>query len=323
MLLQLVLLVLFSLLTISHAEVIRYWQLSNSKTCNTSYIDVSPKCPELTVLGGCTSRQSYMQQMCNDSCRLYFQYQDLVTAGNIINKTDLLIFNRPKRTTTDQFLWIVVTATTNLVTLPLLLQKHVLMKDHLIFERVLCVFTVIASFCYHFCESMDYVDRSHVAGAWNGLFIGQGKWHKLDNIGANLCFLVLLVHLTNYKKATHAELNKFIGMWLVFYCQEKNPWSMLYSVGPLLLQCVILVVQWTIVNQVPKINWYCLKRSIVFQSLAFIFFFKGLDIDSDSYRIYHGLWHCFSGVASIFHWQLIHSNREKEMYKKKNSHFSV
>jgi hypothetical protein len=292
-------------------DVVRKWTLGQPGCLDHSYMDVHPHCPELTVLGNCEAHPLDMSTTCNNSCRLHFQYQDLITAGTIMNATDLLVYNAvPERATLERIVWVFITSITNFLALPFLLRRHVLVKDHLVFESVLTVFTVGSSFCYHFCDSMDYVDRSHVSGGMNGLFLGKGKWHKLDNIGANLCFIVLLVHLTNYKKAAHAELNKFIGLWFILYCQEKNAWSLFYTIGPILLQCAILVVHWTIIDEVPKIDMHCLKRSVMWQTLAFVCFYKGLDEQHDAYRLFHGFWHCFSGLASVYHWQLIHSNRE-------------
>ena len=55
----------------------------------------------------------------------------------------------------------------------------------------------------------------------------------------------------------------------------------------------------------------CLFDFSFWQTVAFIFFYLGLDQKRDQYRAFHGLWHSFTGLASIYHWRVIVSHRER------------
>ena len=101
---------------------------------------------------------------------------------------------RVQRSADQKLIWIVVTAVTNFLFIPCTFHSDVLLKKHLVFETVLSAFTLMASFLYHFCESMDYYpDRGGRSTFSDGAWLGKGRWHRLDNVGAILCFVVLLI----------------------------------------------------------------------------------------------------------------------------------
>lgn len=50
------------------------------------------------------------------------------------------------------------------------------------------MFTMITSFLYHTVESI---------GRYR-LFLSEYEWHRLDNIGAIKCMVMLYIHLANY-----------------------------------------------------------------------------------------------------------------------------
>ena len=216
------------------------------------------------------------------------------------------------RSSQDQFIWVCVTAITNFITLPFLFRKEVLLKRHLVYETVLTAFTLLVSFNYHLCDSLDQPDLGPSSTFLHGMYLGKGKWHVLDNIGAIMCFVILLVHFTNYKNVVYSQINKYAMFWVVLGCQTRYPWDLRYTVYPILLQAGILVFKYVVVDRgvFPTFNVYHVKRSIFWQSIAFCCFFVGLDEDNDPYRMFHGLWHTFTGIASIHHWQAIHSHRE-------------
>ena len=134
----------------------------------------------------------------------------------------------------------------------------------------------------------------------NGMFLGEGLWHILDNITSILCIIVLLIHFTNYQNEVYAQLNKFVALWVVLLCQFKSPWDLKFTVVPIVIQIVILILKYIFVDglTLPAMNRFMLKRSVLFQSIGFMFFYLGLDKDKDPYRLYHGLWHTFTGIAT-------------------------
>ena len=113
------------------------------------------------------------------------------------------------RQASEQIIWVIITAVTNFIFIPCLFHRDVLLKRHLVFETVLSAFTLLSSFMYHLCDSMDWPDSGTNSSFWPGVWLGKGNWHVLDNIGAILCFIVLLIHLTNYKDIVYAQLNKY------------------------------------------------------------------------------------------------------------------
>ena len=301
---------------------------------NHNLIDTSSNCAVLSLDGACVLNSTYMSTTCNASCNTYFQCHELFMVGSATNGTRPTS-NYRRRSNAETLVWIFITTFTNLLPIPFLFRRHVLCKRHLVFESILVAFTLLASFCYHFCDSMQYFDRGGRSGFFNGLYLGKSKWHRLDNVGANLCFVVLLIHLCNYKNIVHADINKYIGLWLVVYCQEKDPWNMWYTVVPIGLQVIVLMVNWAVyykkresvgrggaagtgTGTPTEINYECLKRTILWLLLAVLCFIKGLDEHNDPYRLFHGLWHTFCGLGTVHAWQIIQvHNREdvaNEMY---------
>ena len=70
----------------------------------------------------------------------------------------------------------------NLAIVPALLQIH---RQNLRFEAAIGLFGLTTSMLYHFCEP---------TGTWIYGMNG-GNWHRLDNIGAIMCFANLFVYL--------------------------------------------------------------------------------------------------------------------------------
>ena len=157
--------------------------------------------------------------------------------------------------------------------------------------------------------------------------LGEGAWHRLDNVGSILCFCVLIIHFTDYADEMHAQINKFAMLWLVVLAQEYAPWDLRFTVGPIALQVAIFILKRIFVDKctLPPVDPYMAKRAATLQGIAFIFFYLGLDEHSDPMRLYHGLWHTFSAIASQYHWRVVHSAREgglKSLSKKRMVHKS-
>ena len=202
--------------------------------------------------------------------------------------------------------WVLTAWGTNLGPVPWIFTRDVLLKPHLVFEVCLAVFTLGTSMMYHLCDSWQiYGSR--------GIWLGEGAWHRFDNIGAIMCFVVLLVHLCDYDRREVAECNKFVMLWITIAVQERAPWKAWAMIGPIAVQAIIFLCKRLLYDGcMPKWNRYHMRRSLAWQGVAFVFFFYALDERKDPLRLYHGLWHLFSGIASVHHWQLITSKREQE-----------
>ena len=212
---------------------------------------------------------------------------------------------RTARSNAEKMGWVLVTAVTNLLAVPFLFRRSVLLKRHFAFEAVLSAFTIATSFMYHLCDSLQYYGS-------RGIGLGEGAWHRLDNVGSILCFVVLIIHFTDYADELHAQVNKFCMLWLVVLAQEYAPWDLRFTVGPIALQVAIFIVKRVVVDRgtLPPIDPYMAKRAAALQGAAFVFFYLGLNEHEDPMRICHGLWHTFSAVASQFHWRVVYSARE-------------
>ena len=75
----------------------------------------------------------------------------------------------------------ILTSFSNLAIVPAL---FVIYQRQLRFESAIALFGLISSFLYHFCEPTGIL----ICGM-NG-----GNWHRLDNIGAIMCFANLFIY---------------------------------------------------------------------------------------------------------------------------------
>ena len=58
----------------------------------------------------------------------------------------------------------------------------------------------------------------------------------------------------------------------------------------------------TLIRGSGRINKYYLKRGVLLLVAGVVCFVRGLDDETDYLRVWHGLWHCFVGLASFFLW---------------------
>ena len=61
----------------------------------------------------------------------------------------------------------------------------------------------------------------------------------------------------------------------------------------------------------PACNRKYLKIAAVWHSIGFVCFVKGLDEHTDPYRMFHGGWDVFTGIAGYYDWQLILKRKVK------------
>ena len=204
----------------------------------------------------------------------------------------------------EKILMAIITGLSNISSVPITLLTY---KKGNTFVFMLAVFSIITSFFYHICESLDIV-----------IFLRQLKWHELDNIGAICSLNSLILVLTRY----HEDIEKqkmlnYFSIFMALLFQERNPWDLTNTLLPIFIFLFIAIYDWIKVGR-PKFNYEVLWVGGVFLVAAIAMFVKGLDDGNDYLRIYHSLWHILIGISTFFLWQL----QEKEIINLKEI-FSV
>ncbi|KAJ0409829.1 hypothetical protein P43SY_005723 [Pythium insidiosum] len=190
---------------------------------------------------------------------------------------------------------LVVTGITNFCMFPAILQLY---RHELVFEAFVGMFTMLTSFMYHVCDSID-----------GPLWLTEGQWHRLDNIGSIMSFVVWALYLMDLRHPIYQRYLQyfFLGVTLVF--QEKNPWDEINSVIPIVLAFATLFTSFVVRGCIPKYDYAQLRRGFLLLGVAVCCFIKGLDDDKDPFRFFHGCWHAFIGshtqLASSL-WMLVY-----------------
>lgn len=147
---------------------------------------------------------------------------------------------------------------------------------------------------YHVCDSID-----------RPLWLTEGQWHRLDNIGSIMSFVVWSIHLMDLQSPLKERYVQyfFFGMVLVF--QEKNPWDEWNSVTPVASSFLLLLATFAIRRRMPSYNYQQFRRGLLLMALAVMCFVRGLNDDTDPFRVYHGCWHGFVGAAAYFNLKVL------------------
>jgi predicted membrane channel-forming protein YqfA (hemolysin III family) len=196
-------------------------------------------------------------------------------------------------TQSERLLMALFTGLSNIASLPVIHHLHTKKR---FLETYIGTFTAITSFMYHVCESLEIE-----------LYMDQGQWHELDNIGSISCMNALLIGLTSSGKpfdsaySTHIKLN-FISMLITITMQTKHPWDLFNTIVPIVLFVFVVVYDYYR-NGLPTINQNALKKGLSVLVIAVSMFIKGLDDENDYLRIYHSLWHVFIAISSHYIWQ--------------------
>jgi hypothetical protein len=190
----------------------------------------------------------------------------------------------------EQVVMAIITGASNFASIPALFLMIRLNRQ---FEFSLGVFTMLTSFLYHVGESLDAV-----------IYMTQGKWHVLDNIGSICCINSLLISLMNtYKdKDSQTKLNYF-SLFFVMILQAADPWELFNTVFPIIIYTVIVLFDF-VKNGIPNYNNSVVKKGVAILMVAIAMFVKGLDEHSDYLRIYHSLWHITIGFSTFYLWQI-------------------
>lgn len=200
----------------------------------------------------------------------------------------------------EKILMLIITGITNFACIPAL---YVVYIKRMYFVLCVGIFTMITSFMYH---SMESIELQH-------FYITTSNWHKLDNIGAIMCFIMLMVYFMDNLQITeegevHSTpfcdadliLNMF-GLFLTMLMQANHPWKLENTIVPILLYIGLLLYKVFFIRM-PRFNGYYATRGIILMAFAVVCFVKGLDDANDYLRIWHGLWHMSTGISSFFLW---------------------
>jgi Protein of unknown function (DUF3522). len=193
----------------------------------------------------------------------------------------------------EQCLMMLITGITNAFTIPVILLMY---RKNIIHRAFFGFFTGFTSFMYHTLESLDI----------NRVFLDEGQWHRLDNVGSIICFCSLFVFLMDNRDDILDLKLEYIAVFISLVAQEKDPWNINYTVIPIM--CYVLmfigVLLWR--KRKPKYNMRMLKKGVIYLSFAIPCFVFALNEHSDYLRFFHGLWHLFIGMGSFYIWQAKH-----------------
>mmetsp|Transcript_9287 Transcript_9287/g.13811 ORF Transcript_9287/g.13811 Transcript_9287/m.13811 type:complete len:258 (-) Transcript_9287:282-1055(-) len=213
----------------------------------------------------------------------------------------------------EKFLMLIITGITNFASLPGL---YILYHKGMFLHFHIGMFTMATSFLYHSLEAVQ----------WEQLYLNQGGWHKLDNIGSILCFILLMVYwmdnlqkkkgnIYHSKNTCTTDIHLIMGgTALTLTMQAKHPWLIENTVVPILVFLVLLLIKLAVVGT-SRLNKRFFFKGMLFMGFGVMCFVRGLDDQTDYLRFWHGCWHCGVGLSSFYLWQSIDKDRELKGFK--------
>ncbi|CAK4685150.1 hypothetical protein LEN26_011911 [Aphanomyces euteiches] len=186
----------------------------------------------------------------------------------------------------EMAIMLLVTGVTNFS----MLQTIVMLYRHqMLFEAFMGLFTMITSFMYHCCNSIDAP-----------LYLDEGQWQRLDNIGAIVCFTNLCWYLMDLCDDQTLRALQYGAFGHILIAQEKDPWNPVYTVAPILLS-LGAVVAVNFVRGMPNYDKTAFAQGFLAMFVAVLCFARGLDDATDPFRFFHGCWHaCVSLAMNYF-----------------------
>jgi hypothetical protein len=164
-----------------------------------------------------------------------------------------------------------------------------------VFESASNVFCILTSFMYHLTQCIG-----------RPFFLSELKWHRLDNIGVLIAFGLFFIYLANIRDPTTELWLKFATMLVALVTQEKAPWDVRYTFGPILMWGSLPVFWHLFVHRRPPVyDWRQFTIGFAALLVAAGFFVRGLDDKTDPSRFFHGMWHVVGGVASYHLWRIV------------------
>ena len=217
------------------------------------------------------------------------------TFGQQMEDEILRKFNMENLTILERCVMTVVVGLTNLCCWPAL---YVVYKQNLLLTFWNGIFTFVCSFMYHMMEPLN-IEKIYLTGS---------QWHKLDNIGSIMWFVLLAIYMMDNAPRQPIESPPmcntdihlfFIGLFLALIMQTEHPWKLENTLVPVVLFLILLLLSVTLRGP-GKYRSSQLKRGGIFLLIAFYCFGKGLDDDNDYLRIFHGCWHMFGSIAIFY-----------------------
>lgn len=188
----------------------------------------------------------------------------------------------------------ILNSTSNFGIIPCIILVIKYKKDVDVFLGLL---TFFSSFMYHLCDGLD-VD----------IYMKEGEWHQIDNIGSICSITSFLLALSNYSQKVQIRLN-LLFLLLIIIVQFADPWNLINTIFPIILAFLTTlysfsfkrnggeVVQNKVESELNKV--YNSKGKFVF-SLAFVCFLIGINEHYDYLRIFHSLWHILIGYSTYY-----------------------
>ncbi|GET87536.1 hypothetical protein, conserved [Leishmania tarentolae] len=179
--------------------------------------------------------------------------------------------------------------------LPMVCVVVFLARRNLRFEAVTGAYSVIVSVMYHMCECFE-----------TRLFMSEGRWHRLDNIGAIVCVGCSCIQLAGFENRAVLEYLQYTVVFIIIILQEAAPWDIRYTIGPIAICIAVPVVAHLLDRRRRQV--FLMRRLInglIALAIGGIFFVLGLDEANDPARMYHGLFHiCITITVFFFYYSL-------------------
>lgn len=198
----------------------------------------------------------------------------------------------------ERIAMVLITTITNLGFLP---SCVVVFRQKLYFPGIVGFFTMCVSFMYHLCESVA-----------SPVYMRAGQWHKLDNIGAIASFCNVSFYLMANQNKSVTRMLQYTMLLIIVILMEKGPWKLSYTIGPIVLSASLPILKWCVFSKTPPpYDWRMLRRGGIFAVCAFFCFYQGLNERDDYLRMWHGLWHLFTSVFSVYLWQVVRPSKAR------------
>eukprot|EP00049_Salpingoeca_infusionum_P016265 m.330433 g.330433 ORF g.330433 m.330433 type:complete len:222 (-) comp16045_c1_seq2:64-729(-) len=172
------------------------------------------------------------------------------------------------------------------------------------FELFIGLFQFITSCCYNLSDALEVE-----------FFLSARDWHKLNNVLSITFALHLCIFLMGNRKENIDNGLRYLAFCLVWITQMKDAFWMeksqytMYVVVPFTLLPVAKLI---LFGNRFFFNGHETARGLLALTVAFVFFYLGLDDEHDPYRVFHGCAQLAAGAALYFMWQMIPENNYKK-----------